>query len=550
MVASLAPPAAGGADKVFDGATDNTWATSANWDPDGVPAASESAAIGPDATESPGAGNFDVTLDNSGNEVLAAWVFDQSTLTIDSGGELTVDGAGNSSDLRVTGNAGVTLDAGTLNVRDDLFFDGVATSFTMTGGTLQEVAGSTSGLDLTILDNTTASVTGGTLLVSDDLRVKSTSTFTFDNANLDVAGSMVLGDLDTDTPSMDLNGGTVDITEDFENRSAGDITIDGATVTTSAGTGANNYFRIRYSGAVRVRSGSLDVNFKQAGNSDRGLIMGLNGSQQDTPTLVNEGGSIDIAGSLVLRLAADDAYAGVFRFSGGSSGFGSGTSVGFFEQASLTDQDVIVEIAGDDATLVQFNEIRTDAGLNPIQNLDFVFEDAEDDADPFTAISVEGDDDGIDLQDFGSVTLDVDLTGMSSNFTPAAILLFDNPTGSAVGGDFAAVTVTDPSNRGYTLSKEFDSASMTDGGGNDIALVLGAELRITDVAYDPVLDEFTLEWISTLPGPFTVEAGDSTALETGVFPETAASGVTTSPVTFAVPAALTGEDKVFVRMRD
>ena len=84
--------------------------------------------------------------------------------------------------------------------------------------------------------------------------------------------------------------------------------------------------------------------------------------------------------------------------------------------------------------------------------------------------------------------------------------------------------------------------------------VASSSIQITDVAFNPATNEFTVSWTSSLPGPFNIFVGngaDLSALQAApnnVLPIQAAAGAS-SPAAFAVPVELRGP-QVFFQVTD
>jgi hypothetical protein len=71
------------------------------------------------------------------------------------------------------------------------------------------------------------------------------------------------------------------------------------------------------------------------------------------------------------------------------------------------------------------------------------------------------------------------------------------------------------------------------------------------VTFDPVLQEFTVSWVSSSPGEFNVHMGTAAQMEeaasgNGVMPLVVSE--VTSPVTVPVPVADQGADKYFLQI--
>ena len=78
-------------------------------------------------------------------------------------------------------------------------------------------------------------------------------------------------------------------------------------------------------------------------------------------------------------------------------------------------------------------------------------------------------------------------------------------------------------------------------------------IQITSISYNKERNEFTVAWDATIPGPFLIELGTAADLavitsEVNFLPEVLAAGITESPVTVRVPAALVNEPQLFLRV--
>ena len=78
-------------------------------------------------------------------------------------------------------------------------------------------------------------------------------------------------------------------------------------------------------------------------------------------------------------------------------------------------------------------------------------------------------------------------------------------------------------------------------------------IQITSISYDKERNEFTVAWDTRIPGPFLIELGTAADLavitsQVNFLPEVLAAGITESPITVRVPAALVNEPQLFLRV--
>jgi hypothetical protein len=296
--ALLAAAPAGAATKTWDGGGGNTsWNTAANWNPDGVPGASDDVII-----DVPG----DISITYSGATTTILSLSSTESLAISSG-SLTVSGA-----MSVSGSLSVAS-SGTLNLNGS----STAGSLSQTGGTLGgsgtlTVSGALSWTGGTMSGTgTTVSASGGTATVT----VPSGSSSALSRA-LELRGSSSLASTGTTTAVLSVNspgllrvapGGTLDVSGvvSLGNSvgSPGSVSVEGTlgksgTGTVTVSVGLSN------SGVVQVNGGTLNLS---------------RGGTQSGSFAIASGTRLQVSGTHSFGTSSTVSGEGIFEVTGGTS---------------------------------------------------------------------------------------------------------------------------------------------------------------------------------------------------------------------------------------